>query len=665
MKNFQNIIKNSFKSDNQNELSLANKTLKDKIKELIKKNDEAIKKFEKLKEQSKNSQKKMEYLKMISKFRTRQISLHNKLHSLELLINTYTNNYRNNIINKKAKSDSINIIKNAYNKKFNSNSYDYISLYINNNDLFKNKIKKKNSKVNSTNNLNNFIQKPSNKNPNIQNKKIEIKKPNNNYKNVQSFANVPNNLRINTNINNFNNSTMILNSHKQNNYNYYAKTNNKNDNSNSKSIIIINNINNYYGKIENTTNNNVKMTEHIINDNLRKKIKDKILKYNLINEDEVEEEEDESEYLDSEIKNEEQKIIEEKEFKSNPNLVFRTNILKIKKNVVIEIFNSFNNKNKIYAAISEKNILGYNIKIFKFKNRKFVTRLRRHKHRIIEIKHFFNKNKMHDFIISGDTGLFINIWDISYKYLNNQFLFSIKYQGEKIYKSLPVSIQQKENNLNNYLLIYDKSITIYDLKNGNYIKNINHSRLLNEKIINIIMWKNKNNNFDYIIKCSENKITIFNFIDSEIFFTLSDYSNNEDKIKYITEGCITSGNENELLCIFSYSTYLLNIHLEIWDLYELNLKKKIMPNRNLINDVYLLNLLTWNYKYILFSDGNKNNIYVIDLESNKIISKFYPKYKNDVNHIYFKKIYSKEFGESLVTWKHKNCISLFSNKGVS
>ena len=90
-----------------------------------------------------------------------------------------------------------------------------------------------------------------------------------------------------------------------------------------------------------------------------------------------------------------------------------------------------------------------------------------------------------------------------------------------------------------------------------------------------------------------------------------------------------------------------------------------MPNRNLINDVYLLNLLTWNYKYILFSDGNKNNIYVIDLESNKIISKFYPKYRNDVNLIYFKKIYSKEFGESLVIWKHKNCISLFSNKGVS
>ena len=158
---------------------------------------------------------------------------------------------------------------------------------------------------------------------------------------------------------------------------------------------------------------------------------------------------------------------------------------------------------------------------------------------------------MHDFLISGDTGLFINIWDISYKFSVNQFLYTIKYQGEKAYNLLPAFIQQKENNPNNYLLVYDKSITIYDLQNGEYIKNINHSRLLDEKIINIILWKNKDNNFDYIIKCAEYKITIFNFIDSEIFFTLSDYTNNEDKIRYITEGFINSGDKNESLCFKS------------------------------------------------------------------------------------------------------------------
>ena len=180
MKKFESIIKNSFKTNNQSETSIANKSLKDKIKELIKKNEETIKKFEKLKEQSKDSQKKMEYLKIISKFRTRQISLHNKLHSLELLINTYANNYQKNNINKKSKLGNTNLIKNTLNKRLNSSNYDYISLYTNNNDLFKNKNNKKNSKINSTNNLNNFIPKPPKNNMNIQIKKNEIKKPYNN-----------------------------------------------------------------------------------------------------------------------------------------------------------------------------------------------------------------------------------------------------------------------------------------------------------------------------------------------------------------------------------------------------------------------------------------------------------------------------------------------------
>ena len=118
------------------------------------------------------------------------------------------------------------------------------------------------------------------------------------------------------------------------------------------------------------------MSEHIINNNLRKKIKKKILKYNIIDEDEK---------LDIEKNYENNKIIKEKEFKSTPLLTFTKKILNIKKNVIIEIYNSFTDKNKIYVAISEKSFLGHNIKIFKFKNRKFVTRLKRHKNRIKSI----------------------------------------------------------------------------------------------------------------------------------------------------------------------------------------------------------------------------------------------------------------------------------------
>ena len=653
MKRIEKNYKNSFRNVKQKEKNNPKKSLKDKIRELIKKNEETIKKYEKLKEQTKDSQKKMDYLKIISKIRTRQISLQNKLHSLDLIINSYSNNYENNILNTKSKLDTSNILKNTLHKRINSSDYNYGTLYTNNNILLKYKNNKKSAKVNSTNNLDNQIPKPTKINPLIQNKKKEIINYN---KNLQSYVNVANFLRINTNTNEYiNNSTMLKETKRQNNNNNIIKSNNKKEKDNAKNIIIINNINNYFGKIENTSsnNNNSKMSEHIINNNLRKKIKDKILKYNIIDEDEK---------LDIEKNYENNKIVKEKDFKSTPLLAFTKKILNIKKNVIIEIYNSFTDKNKIYVAISEKSFLGHNIKIFKFKNRKFVTRLKRHKNRIISIKYFFNQIKMHDFLISGDTGLFINIWDISYKFSVNQFLYTIKYQGEKVYNLLPAFIQQKENNPNNYLLVYDKSITIYDLQNGEYIKNINHSRLLDEKIINIILWKNKDNNFDYIIKCAEYKITIFNFIDSEIFFTLSDYTNNEDKIRYITEGFINSGDKNESLCILSYSSYLLNIYFEIWDLYELNLKEKIIINRNLINDAYLLNMIPWNYKYILLSDGNQNCIYLIDLDTNKIISNIKTKYVNDTNHIYFKKIISKDYGECLIAWKHNNHISLFSKE---
>ena len=322
---------------------------------MIKKNEETIKKYEKLKEQTKDSQKKMDYLKIISKIRTRQISLQNKLHSLDLIINSYSNNYENNILNTKSKLDTSNILKNTLHKRINSSDYNYGTLYTNNNILLKYKNNKKSAKVNPASNLDNQIPKPTKINPLIQNKKKEIINYN---KNLQSYANVANFLRINTNTNEYiNNSTMLKETKRQNNNNIIIKSNNKKEKDNAKNIIIINNINNYFGKIENTSsnNNNSKMSEHIINNNLRKKIKDKILKYNIIDEDEK---------LDIEKNYENNKIVKEKDFKSTPLLAFTKKILNIKKNVIIEIYNSFTDKNKIYVAISEKSFLGHNIKIY-------------------------------------------------------------------------------------------------------------------------------------------------------------------------------------------------------------------------------------------------------------------------------------------------------------
>ena len=405
------------------------------------------------------------------------------------------------------------------------------------------------------------------------------------------------------------------------------------------------------------------LTYHIVNKNLKKEIKNKILKYNIIDQDKQ---------LDINIKyNEEKKNNQKKNdifnenlmFKSNPNILFRKKYFKIKNNTIIELYYSYHDNNELFIALSEKSILGYNIKIIKFKNKLFVTRLKKHNNKIIIIKHFFNLKKMHDYIISGDMDRAINVWDVSYKYSINQFLYNIIYNGINTYNLFNVCIEEN-NNINYYLLIYDKTVNIYHLNEGNFIKNINHYPSKEEKIINLISWKNKDNNLDYIIKCTKHKIVIFNFMDEDIYFELSNYLKNNDNnnnLYYKTEGyIISSNNKEDYLCILSSS-----MNLEIWDLYNLCLKHKISINIHIIEDSYLFNIVPWNNKYILLIDGDNNYIYIIDVIINKIVSKISGCFKNNIRQIHYKKIINNIYGESLLVWCYNRYLSLFSSNNFS
>lgn len=336
----------------------------------------------------------------------------------------------------------------------------------------------------------------------------------------------------------------------------------------------------------------------------------------------------------------------------------KDNLRDIKK-YLKEIKNSHSNsksKEKIENNIEENNA---KLKIIKFKNKKFVTRLKKHNNKIITIKHFFNKNKLHDFLISGDIDHIVIVWDVSYKYSVNQFIYSIDYHGENLYKLFLVSYEEKEN-INNYILIYDKSVNIYKLTDGKFIKNVNHFPLKEEKIINIISWKNKDNNLDYIIKCTKYKIVIFNFLDEDIFFELSNYlrsnNNNQKSLCYKSEGCIISYNLGDYLCILSSS-----MNLEIWDLYNLCLKKQIPIKANLIDDTYLFGIIPWSNRYILLYDGDNNYIYVLDVKFCNVLSKISGSFKNNIRQIFCKKIISKKYGESLLVWCYNRHISLFSS----
>ena len=148
-KNIENI--------NQRNSINSNKSLKQKIRELIDQNDQTIKKYEKLKEKAKDSQQKMEYIKILSKYRTKQISLHNKLHGLNLIMNSFLNKYQKDLIMEESRLDTSNKNKNPFHKRINSSDYNYNAIYTNSNvpiNYNRNK-----NKVNSSNNLN-MIPKP-------------------------------------------------------------------------------------------------------------------------------------------------------------------------------------------------------------------------------------------------------------------------------------------------------------------------------------------------------------------------------------------------------------------------------------------------------------------------------------------------------------------------
>ena len=690
MEKRQKLIKGNYILVNKNQINARPKTSKERIQELIIQNEETIKKYEKLKEKSNNPLKKTEYVQIISKFRSQQIKLHNKLYRINLFLNMYINKEKNAIPKPRNRFESSNnlYLKQLLHNKANSSlkpNFNYSNIYTNSNSIaFKRSLNrndnpKYNSSINSIfDNKKNAFVNPIKKISLVNNNKKEIitKKYNNNNKNNYSkiFINTSTQIRPNTSTY-YHNSELITSSSSkfENNKNkYFIKSIKENDSiyHSKKNIFIINNIsnyyNNYYGKIKNNntknSNYNQNYSKHIININVKKKIKDKILKYNIIDEDEQLD-------INFNYDNEEKMLKQRKlnnvfnpnmEFKSNPNLIFRKKFFKIKNKTIVELYYSYHDGNELFIAMSEKSILGYNIKLMKFKNKIFITRLKKHNNIITIIKHFFNKEKMHDYLISGDMDQIVNIWDVSYKYSVNQFLYSIKYKGNNdIYNVFHICTEENLN-LNNYLLIYDKSINIYELKEGQFIKNINHYPSKEEKIINLINWKNKDNNLEYIIKCTKHKIIIFNFIDEDIFFELSNYlKNNEDNqniLYYKTEGCIFSNNKIDYLCILSSS-----MNLEIWDLYNLSLKEKISININNIKDSNLFAIMPWNNRYLLLIDGDNNSFYIIDTILNQINLKLNAHFRNNIRQIYCKKIISKKYGESLLAWCCNRYITLFSS----
>ena len=643
---------------------------KDKIQELITQNEEYIKNYEVIKEKTDNPLKKKECDMIISKYRKNQAKLHNKLNTLNSLLNAsdpknmmraksqyenknnlYLKEYLNYKKNSSLKS-SFNLNNNLFTK--NSNTKFVLKKQNGNNNLSMNKI----SDFDNSNKNKRYILKEPTKINDIFTNKKELNSNKKNKNKDQLLLNASHRARYGDNEQEISSSVTTFSSTKidnqKKNNKLYPKSN----------AYFNNNTNDYYlGNYLDKSNKNryfLNSNDHIVNNHMKKKLKN-IIKIIGVNK---------KDKLDFCINDENSEKLEltvcdkNKEFNSNPNLFLKQRFFKVKNNVILEFYNSYRDNNELYVAMNENSILGYNIKIIKFKSRNFVTRLKRHKNRIIIIKHYFNYKKKQDFILSGDVNYTINLWNVSNK--ENPFVYNIKYIGNNIYNFLQICIEEKENEIDYYLLIYDNTINMYHLNKGMFIKNINHFPFEEEKIINLISWKNKNNKLDYIIKCTKHRIIIFNSIDEDIVFQLSNKISNEQNNKinqkvdsiYKSEGYIISNKISDYLCIFTS-----DMNIEIYDLYNLSLKESISLKINLVNDIHLVNFIPWNNKYTLII--NENYIYVFDIENKIIISKMIWCYRNTNRQIYYKKIISNIYGQSLLFWCNNKCISLLSSNDFS
>ena len=97
--------------------------------------------------------------------------------------------------------------------------------------------------------------------------------------------------------------------------------------------------------------------------------------------------------------------------------------------------------------------------------------------------------------------------------------------------------------------------------------------------------------------------------------------------------------------------------VDVWDLYD----KKI-ENYLKINKSRIYTLINWNQLYFIVGDYNKGTIFVIDLDSLKIISLI--KNENIKNIITLKKVRHPIYNESLLILSDNGIINLWSIKNM-
>ena len=277
---------------------------------------------------------------------------------------------------------------------------------------------------------------------------------------------------------------------------------------------------------------------------------------------------------------------------------------------------SLNNSFTVFKSIEEIEFLIYSNKkksiiSIKLIDNKIINEIKNaHKSYITNLRHYFDKNKNMDLIlsVSGDVNN-IKIWNFH----NLECLINI----EKIYEEGNIfsACLLNEKNIN-YIIasnfnLHGKSefIKVFDF-NKNKIKELKDSNYKTYFIDSFF----DNNNINYIITGNKSFVTSYNFIEDKIYHKYQDY-NNKDSHSHII-----INNINEVLELIESS---FDGNIRIWNFHSGELIKRIKVSQD-----WLFSICLFNNDYLIVGCGDKN-IKLIDIKKEKVIKNL----KGHNNHI--------------------------------
>ena len=339
-------------------------------------------------------------------------------------------------------------------------------------------------------------------------------------------------------------------------------------------------------------------------------------------------------------------------FKNNPNLRYKEDIIydndSIGFNDLFDIFSS-NIDNKLY--IISPNKISFSLDIYLLENtNQIVNSLKGHNNHITMVKYYFNSNDniKKEYIISADINGVVIIWEINdinnykkydIKLKTNDFIYSCLMYFESINTYIITSTCGKDDT---------KLFILNNQNNIKFVKNIKNSK--NNNVYYLLIWPNKISKEMHLIQFCKKKIVISNINSNEIYWNLIDEKNKDGPYM---NGFIYSNKKNEN----EYYEYLysvsMNGYINVWELHQ-----KLLINSIFINNNFLNQIIQWNENYIIMTNGNKNNILIMDLNCRRIISNIFSKHEKGIINI--KKVVHPIYGESLLSCGLEGSIFLWN-----